>query len=62
MRGRRPARAMAPGVVLFADGRRADGIFDKVIIDLDSPILEEHLQGFPLVKRIRQRLAQTALG
>ena len=48
--------------VFLADGGGPDGVFGKVVVDLDAAVLQEHEQFFPLAKGVVEGLAGEALG
>ncbi len=48
--------------VLLADGGRADGVFDEIVVDLQAAIFEEEEQRGPLVQGVVDGLAHEAAG
>src|SRR5277367_338347 len=47
--------------VFLANGGGSNGVFDEVVVDLQSAIFQEHRQGWPLAQGIVDGLAEQAL-
>ena len=47
--------------VLLPDGRRANGVFNQVVVDLQTTVTEENLQCRPLAQGVIDGLAQQTL-